>query len=173
MTISPSSPVNGQNQGAESRSRLIQRTNNCVMVAGPPCLLITLSPNHFIAKVWPLCECGQMTQYQRPTSAKRTTYSTPPTMCMMVLLLRSNGIDTRYGITETKNASIQYWKIRRQVTLVSASPTAAARGPGSVPQTASSCAGPVLPGWPGASRSGMLLIWRPHANCAPSGPRRP
>ena len=82
---------------------------------------MTRRPNHCIAKVWPLCECGLMTQYQMPIRMNRTKVTIPPMMCMLVLLLRSNGIDTRYGMIQTKKASIQYWKIRRQVTLVSAS----------------------------------------------------
>jgi len=43
-------------------------------------------------------------------------------MFITVLLLRSNGIDTRYGTIETRKASIQNWKMRRQVTRVSAAP---------------------------------------------------
>ena len=92
---------------------------------------MTRRPNHCIAKVWPLCECGRMIQYQMPMRMNSTKVTTPPMMCRIVLPLRSNGIDTRYGTMDTRKASIQYWKIRRQVTLVSASLTGLAE-PGCV-----------------------------------------
>ena len=64
-------------------------------MAGSPFLLTTRIPNHFIANVWPLCAFGQMTQYQKLMITNSTNVTIPPMMCRTVLLVTSNGIETR------------------------------------------------------------------------------